>query len=121
MTWSENWKPFLNTKLPLNEDDNNFEKQLNYINYNKTFSKLHDDGWENVYFTSADVPILGYGCGVSRYNQFYDKDLYMYQVLPRPYLASFVGFPADKLIIKMGVRLGKSSRNFLSGNVLKPG
>ena len=60
--------------------------------------KLHDAGWENSYFTSAGVPMLSYGCGVSRYPQFYVKYLDMYQLLPRPYLGSFDGFPGDKLI-----------------------
>ena len=59
--------------------------------------------------------MLGYGCGVSQYPQFYVKDLYMYQVLPRPYIGSFDGLPGDKLIKKMGVRLGKSSRNICLG------
>ena len=59
--------------------------------------------------------MLGYGCGVSRYPQFFVEDLDMYQVLPRPYLASFGGGPGYKLILKMGVRLGKSSRNICLG------
>ena len=53
----------------------------------------------------------GFGCGVSQYPKFYEKYLHMYQVLPRPYLGAFDGCPGDKLILKMGVRLGKSSRN----------
>ena len=47
--------------------------------------------------------MLGYGCGVSQYPQFYDKDLDMYQVLPRPYIGSFDGLPGDKLIIEKQV------------------
>ena len=57
--------------------------------------------------------MLGYGCGVSQYPQIYVKYLDMYQVLPRPYIGSFDGFPVDNLIKKMGVRPGKSSRFFL--------
>ena len=82
----------------MNEDDNNFEKQLNDINHRKTVKQLHDAGWENSYFTSDDVYVLGYGCGVSWYPHFYVKCLYMYQVLPRLYIGSFDGFPGDKLI-----------------------
>ena len=33
-----------NTQLPLNEDDNNFDEQLNDINYNRTVQKVHDYG-----------------------------------------------------------------------------
>ena len=29
-------------------------------------------------FTSTDVAMLSYGCGVLQYPQFYDKDLDMY-------------------------------------------
>ena len=43
--------------------------------------------------------MLGYGCGVSQYPQYFVKDLDIYQVLPRPYLSSFDSFPGDKLII----------------------
>ena len=56
----------------------------------KTF---HDAGWKNSYFNSADVYILVYGCGVSQHPRFYDKYLDMYQVLPRPYIRSFDGYP----------------------------
>ena len=44
--------------------------------------------------------MLGYGCGLSQYLQFFVKDLDMYQVLPRPYLRYFDGFTGDKLIKK---------------------
>ena len=59
--------------------------------------------------------MIGYGCGVSQYLQFYNKYLDMYQVLPRPCLGYFDGGPGYKLILKMGVRLGKSIRNICLG------
>ena len=71
---------FFYTQLPLNDDDTNFEEQVNDINYNKTVNKLHVDGWGNSSFTSAYVYMLGYGCGVSQYPQFYDKYLDMHQM-----------------------------------------
>ena len=40
------------------------------MNYKKTVKKLHGTGWKNSYFTSADVSMLGYGCGVSQYPKF---------------------------------------------------
>ena len=73
--------------------------------------KLHDAGWENIFFTSADVSMLGYGCGVSRNPQFYYRYLDKYQVLPRPYLEYFEGYPGEKIYNKMVVILGRSSRN----------
>ena len=64
--------------------------------------KLHISGWKNSYFTSADLYMLGYGCSVSQYPQFCDKDLDMYQVLPRPHIGYFNGYLGDKLILKNG-------------------
>ena len=91
---------FFNTQLPLNEDGNNLDKQLSYMNYNKTVRKLHDNGWKNSYHTSADVSMLGCGYGVSMYTQFFVEDLDIYQMLPHPYLQSFDGGPGDKVFKK---------------------
>ena len=98
VTCSEYWCPFFNTQLPLNKDDKNPEEQLYDINYNKTVKKLHDAGWKTNYFISADVYMLGYGCCVSQYPQFFVKYLDIYQVLPSPYLVSFDGGSGDRLI-----------------------
>ena len=68
------------------------------MNYKKTVRKLHDTGWKNSYHTSADVSTIGCGFGVSMYPQFFVEDLYIYQMLPRPYLTHFDGRPEDKLI-----------------------
>ena len=76
---------------------------FSYMNYTKTVRKLYDTGWKNIYHTSADVYMLGYGCGVSQYPQLFVDYLDMYQVLPRPYLRSFYGGPGEKLIIKKWV------------------
>ena len=35
---------FLNTQLPLNEDGNNLDRQLSYMNYKETVRKLHNIG-----------------------------------------------------------------------------
>ena len=42
--------------------------------------------------------MLGYGCGVSMYTQFFVEDLKTYQMLPRPYMRSFDGEPADQVL-----------------------
>ena len=91
---------FFYTQLPLNEDDTNFEEQVSDINYKNNNNKLHVAGWENSYFTYAYVSMLGYGCAVSQYPQFFDKYLDTYQMLPRPFIGYFGGFLGDKLIIK---------------------
>ena len=72
------------------------------MNYKKPVRKLHDTGWKNRYYTSADVSMLGYGCGVSKYPQLFVEDLYIYQMLPRPYLTSFYGGPVHKVFKKNG-------------------
>ena len=59
--------------------------------------KLHNTGWENIYHTSAGVSMLGYGCGVYMYPQFFVEYLDIYQILPLPYLRSFYGGPVHKV------------------------
>ena len=78
--------------------------------------KIHDAGRENCYFTSVNVSMLGFGCGVSQYPQFYYQDLDKYQVLPLPYLGSLEGDNWRKLFKKMGVIFGRSSRHICLGN-----
>ena len=86
------------------------------MNYKETVRTLHDNGWKNSYHTYADVSMLGYGCGVSMYPQFFVEDLDIYQMLPRRYLRSFDGGPGGKVLKqKLGVRFGKSSRNICLG------
>ena len=84
------------------------------MNYKKTVRKLHDTGCKNSYHTSTDVSMLGYGCGVSQYTQFFVKDLYMYQVLPCPYKGSFDGFPGYKFIKKWVLDLPSQAETFVS-------
>ena len=66
------------------------------MNYKKTVRKFRDTGWKNSYHTSADVSMLGYGCGVLQFPQFFVEDLDMYQMLPHPYLRYFDGGPGDQ-------------------------
>ena len=82
----------------MNEDSNDLDKQLSYMDYRKTARTLHDTGWKNSYHTSAGVSMLGYVCGVSMYPQFFVEGLDIYQILPRPYLISFDGGPGDKVL-----------------------
>ena len=65
-----------------------------------TVIKLHDCGWKNSSHKYADVAMLGYGCGVSTYPQFYDKDLKTFHMLPRPYIRSFDGHCSDQVFKK---------------------
>ena len=84
------------------------------MNYKITVRKLHDTGGKNSYFTSADVYMLGYGCGVSMYPQFSVEDLGIYQMLPHTYLRSFDGGPGEKLIKhKWVLNLANQSETFV--------
>ena len=62
--------------------------------------------------------MLGYGCDVSQYPQFYHQRLEKYQLLPRPYLGSFEGGNGEKLLEKMSVRLGNEA-DFFSETIFK--
>ena len=84
------------------KNDNNFDGKLNDINYKRTAMKLHDANWKNIFSNFDGVSMLGYGCGVSQYPQFYDRDLDKYQVLPHPYLGSLEFFPREKSIKENG-------------------
>ena len=85
-------------QLPLNEDGNDLDKQLSYTNYKETVRKSYNTGWKNSYHTSADISLLGYGCGISMYPQFFVEDLKTYQMLPLPYMRYFDGEPADQVL-----------------------
>ena len=50
------------------------------------------------YLVPANFSIVGYGCGVSRYSQFYYQDLDHYQALLRPYLGTFEGYTGKEFI-----------------------
>ena len=91
------------------------------MNYKKTVRKFQDTGWKNSYHNSADVSMIGYGCGVSQYPQLFVEDLDMYQMLPRTYLRSFDGGPGDKLIKQIGCYTWQITQKPFSWNVLNPG
>ena len=93
---------FFNTNLPLNDPDNDLENKLSYGKYKLTVRELHDSGWKNSSHISADVSMLGYGCGVSVYPQFYDKKRKTFHMLPRPYIRSFDGNSSDLIFKKNG-------------------
>ena len=63
--------------------------------YRSTAQNMDRNGWRAQYFKSADVSILGHGCGVSQYPQFYDTNI-KNQMLPRPYVGSYSGQKGHK-------------------------
>ena len=86
--------------MPLNERDNDLDNKLSFNNFRQTVRKLHDSGCKNSSHISADVAMLGYGCGVSVYPQFYDKKMNSFHMLPRPYIRSFDGQCSDLILKK---------------------
>ena len=53
-----------------------------------TINNMHKLGWKAQYYKSGDVSMLGHGCGVSQYPQFYDT-IKKNQMLPLPYVGSY--------------------------------
>ena len=54
----------------ISEFSGNWEGMLGEGNYRKTVQTMHKFGFKAQYFKSADVSMLGHGCGVSQYPQF---------------------------------------------------
>ena len=57
--------------------------------------------------------MLSYGCGVSIYPQLFVEDLKTYQMLPRPYMISFYGEPANKVLKKWMFELANIAETFV--------
>ena len=58
----------------ISEFGGNLEGMLDEGKYISTVQNMHKNGWKAQYFKSADVSMLGHGCGVSQYPQFYDAN-----------------------------------------------
>ena len=52
----------------------NLEGILDEGKYRTTVQIIHKLGLKEQYFKSDDVSMLGHGCGVSQYPQFYDTN-----------------------------------------------
>ena len=57
----------------ISEFAGNLGGMLDEVKYRTTIHNIHTFGWKAKYFKSSDVSMLGHGCGVSQYPQFYDK------------------------------------------------
>ena len=73
------------------EFDGNLEGILDEGTYRTTIQNIHKFGWKAQYFKPSGVSVLGHGCGVSRYPQFYDTIKNIFQMLPRPYVGRYSG------------------------------
>ena len=56
--------------------------------YQTSIWNIHKLVWKGNFFKYANVSILGHGCGVSQYPQFYERTKNIYQMLPSPYVGS---------------------------------
>ena len=72
----------------ISEFSGDLEGMINEGTYKTTIINMHKLGWEANYFKSAHVSMLGHGCGISQYPQFYDRTK-KNQVLPHPYVVSY--------------------------------
>ena len=68
----------------------NLEGMLDEETLKTTIQNMHKLGQKEKLSKYADVSMLGHGCGVSQYPQFYDR-IKKYQMLPRPYVGSYIG------------------------------
>ena len=85
------FKTFFNTQLPLNENENNCDENLNGINYNRTVRKLHDTGWKKSSLILVMFLCLVMDVVCHSILNFTNQDLEKYQVLLRPCLGYFEG------------------------------
>ena len=78
---------------------------------------MHTLSWKAQLFKSVDVSMLGHGCGVSQYTQFYDRIKNIYQMLPRPYVGSYSGEKGHQFLNKLWIlALAKSVERFFCFN-----
>ena len=62
--------------------------------------------------------MIGYGCGVSTYTQFYEKDSKTFHMLPRPYIRSFDGQCSDQALKQKWVLdLANRAETFVLGSI----
>ena len=59
--------------------------------YKTPIQNVHKIGWKENYFKYDDVSMLGHGYGVSQFPQFQDEIKNKYQLLPHPYVESYLG------------------------------
>ena len=57
----------------ISEFEGNLEGSLDEGTYKKYIQNMHKLVWKENYSKSADLSMLGHGCGVSQYPQFYDR------------------------------------------------
>ena len=75
----------------ISDIDVNLQGTLGEVTYKTTLQNIHKLEWKAQFLKSADVFMLGHGCGVSQHPQVYDRIKKKYQMLPRPYVGSYSG------------------------------
>ena len=75
----------------ISELSGDLERMVDEWKYKISILNIHKLDSKANYFNSADVSMLGYGFGVSKYPQFYYRTKNIYQMLPRPYMGSYSG------------------------------
>ena len=81
---------------------------------------MHKFGWKAQYFKSADFSMLGHGCGVSQYPQFYYTNKNIYQMLPRPYVGSYSGEKGHQILQQSCIiALAKLIETFIEVSIIE--
>ena len=95
----------------------NLEGKIEEGTYKTTIHNIHKLIRKAQWFKYADVSMLGHGCGVSQYPQFYDR-IEKNQIWPRPYVGSYSGEKGHQFLHKLRIlALSKSvEKNLLFFN-----
>ena len=92
----------------------NLEVILDYGTCKTNIQNIHKLGWKAPLFKLGDVLMLGHGCGVSQYTQFYDRIKYRYQMSPRLYVGSYSGKNGHQFLQEPWIlALSKSVKTFI--------
>ena len=98
----------------ISEFDENLEGMIDWGTYKTTVNNMHKLGWKSQFFKSSDVSMLGHGCGVSQYSQFYDRIKNIYQMLPHPFVGSYKCEKGHRFLQEpWTIALAKSVENFI--------
>ena len=98
----------------LSEFAENLDGMIDEGMHKTSIQNMHKIGWNSNYLKYADVSMLGHGCGVSHFPQFYDNIKKKYQILPCPYVGKYLVEKTHKYLQKTWIiELAKSVELFV--------
>ena len=97
----------------ISEVSGNLEGTFDDGTYKTAIHNMHKLGWKAQLLKYAGVSMLGHGCVVSQYPQFYDRIKNIYQMLPHPYVGSYSGEKGHQFLQEPWINaLSKSFETF---------